>query len=580
MNNRYFIKQENFFRIPGVPIVYWGSESFYKAYDFKPLGEIGKAKSGLQTGNNDLYLKFWQEVSYEKIAFKMKSKQDYLSSHKKWVPQIKGGKYRKWYGNFDYVVNWENDGYEIRNCSGCRLNAMGNDDLFFIEGLTWSHTTSNVFGARYLPLGFLFNVEAPTYFIKEDNEYYVLGFLNSCVAQLYLNVNSTMHYLVGNIMALPLMYSNKYKNDIDCLVAENIDICKIDWDNFEMSWDFKEHPFVKWSKELWDATSIGATMMHYYNEHIEVCCPLELCYMLWQGECNDRFNKLKANEEELNRIFIGIYGLQEELTPEVIDKDVTVYSANLQDDMKSFISYLVGIIMGRYSLDYEGIAYAGGEWDDSRYKSYIPDDDGIVPIYPFVGMEIGLTAQICNLVKQIFGEDCYRTNMEYIAQALGKKNTESAEETLNRYLNNDFYTDHLKHYKKCPIYWMMSSGSEGGFKCLIYMHRYNEDTLARTNTMYYLPDSTRLKNELDETLVALTTASGKDKIALEKKRQILAARYNEALEYGQILDYMANKYISIDLDDGVKVNYEKFQNIEITTDNGTKVRKDLLIPLK
>ncbi len=303
-------------------------------------------------------------------------------------------------------------------------------------------------------------------------------------------------------------------------------------------------------------------------------------YKAWEQECRERFNKLKANEEELNRIFIEIYGLQDELTPEVEDKDVTVRLADKERDIKSLISYLIGIIMGRYSLDVEGLAYAGGEWDSGKYVTYQPDDDGIVPIYTDLGMQDGTDTRIIELVKQVYGADTYRENIDFIAEALGKKNSESSEETLNRYLNDGFYADHLKIYQKRPIYWMFSSGKNSGFKCLIYMHRYNSDTLARINGKYFLPESTRLKNELDELLATIESSEGRDRIRLEKERQKLADKYREAIEYGQVLDHMANKYIEIDLDDGVKVNYAKFQGIELVSDSGTKVKKDLLIPIK
>lgn len=239
----YEADQSNFSKIPGSPVAYWASENFTNAYQSKTIAEYGFARSGLQTGDNNRFLRFWQELSFSRIAFGMKSKSEYLISRKKWTPQIKGGEYRKWYGNFDYVVNWENDGLEIRKCDGCRLNAMGNDDLFFRAGITWSHTTSSVYGARYLPGGCLFNVEAPTLFVNRENEYYILAFLNSCVAQLYLNaINSTIHYLVGNISALPVVYRDN--SNIDDLVDTNIKQSKKDWDSYETSWDFKRNPLV------------------------------------------------------------------------------------------------------------------------------------------------------------------------------------------------------------------------------------------------------------------------------------------------------------------------------------------------
>lgn len=303
-------------------------------------------------------------------------------------------------------------------------------------------------------------------------------------------------------------------------------------------------------------------------------------YKEWELECQERFDKLKANEEELNRIFIEIYGLQDELTPEVADKDVTVRLAELNREIKSLISYMIGLVFGRYSLDVDGLAYAGGEWDDTKYITYQPDADGIVPIYSKLGMQDALTERIISIIKLVYGEDTYRQNIDFIADALGKKQNESSEETLNRYICDDFYAEHVKMYPKRPIYWMFSSGKYSGFKCLIYMHRYNEDTLARINAKYFLPESTRLKNELEEMVAAINNADGRDKIRLEKERIKIANAYNEAIEYGQVLDNMANKYISIDLDDGVKVNYAKFQGIELVSDSGTKIKKDLLVPIK
>ncbi len=303
-------------------------------------------------------------------------------------------------------------------------------------------------------------------------------------------------------------------------------------------------------------------------------------YKAWEEECKQRFDTLKANEEELNRIFIEIYGLQDELTPEVADKDITVRLADLNREIKSLISYMIGLVFGRYSLDVEGIAYAGGEWDSSKYVTYQPDADGIVPVYSKLGMQDSMTEKVIAIIKQVYGDDTYRQNIDFIADALGKKQNESSEETLNRYICEDFYNDHLKIYQKRPIYWLFSSGKYSGFKCLIYMHRYNEDTLARINAKYFLPESTRLKNELEEMITAVNEAEGRDMIRLEKERVRLANAYNEAIEYGQVLDNMANRYIQIDLDDGVKTNYAKFQGIELVSDSGTKIKKDLLVPIK
>lgn len=303
-------------------------------------------------------------------------------------------------------------------------------------------------------------------------------------------------------------------------------------------------------------------------------------YKQWEQECQERFNTLKSNEEELNKIFIDIYGLQDELSPEVEDKDVSVHLADLQREIKSLISYLIGIEMGRYSLDVEGLAYAGGEWNPMKYVTYQPDNDGIIPVYTQLGMQDGLTARIIKLIKHVYGEDTYRENIDFIAEALGKNTNESSEETLNRYLNDGFYADHLKTYQKRPIYWMFSSGKSGAFKCLIYIHRYNEDTLARINSKYFLNESARINAEVEDVRIQLETAEGREKLRLDKLYKVLTTKQKEMIEYGQVLDHMANRYIVLDLDDGVKVNYAKFQGIKIVNDNGAKVKKDLLVPIK
>ncbi len=303
-------------------------------------------------------------------------------------------------------------------------------------------------------------------------------------------------------------------------------------------------------------------------------------YKEWEEECRNRFDTLKKNEEELNRIFIDIYGLQDELTPEEDDKDVTVRLADKGREIRSLISYLIGIEMGRYSLDVEGLAYAGGEWNPLNYVFYQPDDDGIVPVYSQLGMEDGLATKIINLIKQIYGEDTYRENIDFIAEALGKNSNESSEETLNRYLNDGFYLDHLKIYQKRPIYWMFSSGKNNAFKCLIYLHRYTKDTLAIINSKYFLNESARLNAEVEDTRLQLESADGREKLRLDKQYKNLLAKQKEMIEYGQVLDHMANQYIPLDLDDGVKVNYAKFQGIEVVNDNGVKIKKDLLVPIK
>lgn len=584
-DKQFFVSQDIFSSIPGNPIAYWLSKQVVKNFEtMKTIGDYGNGRIGLVTGDTGRFIRFWHEVSIARVGFGMKDNNEAIESKKRWFPIHNGGEYRKWYGNLDSVVNWENDGYEMKfdNYMGKRVRSHNyNGEYAFQRALSWTTISTGDFCCRYAENGFIFDTAGPFFVANKASDLLcIMAFLETKVASMYLKVlNPTINYPPGYIQAVPFD-DVCISDEINNLAEENVEISKQDWNSFEMSWGFEEHPLVRWSKGLWDATAIGAAMQYYYGNHPKVSSPVELCFMLWQGESKERFDKLKANEEIINQIFINLYGLRDELTPEIDDKDITVRLADRSRDIRSFISYLVGLAMGRYSLDTSGLAYAGGEWDESKYVSYHPDDDGIIPIYNGIGMEDGLTTILINLIKIIYGEDTYRQNIDYIADALGKNNNESSEETLNRYLNDGFYADHLKIYQKRPIYWLFTSGKKAGFKCLIYMHRYNEDTLARINAKYFLPESTRKKNELEELNGRIAHAEGRDKLRLEKERQTLAAAYNEAIEYGQVLDHMANQYISIDLDDGVKVNYAKFQSVEIVTDGGSKVKKDLLAPLK
>lgn len=573
------VSTDNFSKIPGSPVAYWVSENFISAYHQKIISDYGFARSGLQTGNNDLFLKFWQEVDINNIAFGMHDKNEYLASRKKWTPQIKGGDFRKWYGNFGYVVNWENDGADIRKCNGCRLNAMGNTELFFQSGITWSHTTSSIYGARYLPYGHLFNVEAPTLFLADKKkEMYFLAFLNSCVAQLYLNaINATMHYLVGNISALPIIYQ-KNKN-IDILANTNVSLSRTDWDSYEISWDFQHHPLLR------KVTTIAEA------------------FDQWQAECDGRFNQLKANEEELNRIFIDIYGLQEELTPEVEDKDVTVRKADLGRDIRSFISYAVGCMFGRYSLDVDGLAYAGGNYD-SKYcrwirqfgdkateeidengnlihggwagctlweydgvrkdgkwipASFAPDTDNIIPICDDEYFEDDIVGLFVKFVKTVYGEDTLDENLKFIADALGGKG--QPKDVIRNYFLNGFYADHCKTYQKRPIYWLFDSGKKNGFKALIYMHRYQPDTIARIRTDYVHEQQARYRTAIADLEQRIANASTSERVKLNKKLKALNDQAAEIHTYEEKIHHLADQMISIDLDDGVKKNYEIFKDV-------------------
>lgn len=549
-------KQDNFSKIPGSPIAYWVKK--INIFDFEKLGSIYKSGGRNKTHNNEIYVRKWWEIS----------------NKAKWAPYANGGEYRKWYGNHFDVVDWSESAKRNYASHGGLYNPI----FWGKEGICWNLITITKNGFRIKIANFHFSSGSPTIISNNKKQDYLrLGFLNTRIAEKLINIiNPTINTTVGDIMTLPYKCPKENENRIFEIVAQNIKYSQSDWDSFETSWDFQRHPLTIFnSKYAATVETIVNDIKDIHEVHL-----LQVQFHLWKRECEQRFNQLKSNEEELNRLFIEIYGLQDELAPDVEDKDVTVRLADKERDVKSLISYLIGVIMGRYSLDTPGLAYAGGDWDATKYVTYRPDDDGIVPIYTHIGMEDGLDARIIELIKKIYGEESYHENIDFIAEALGKAKNESSEETLNRYLNDGFYADHLKIYQKRPIYWLFSSGKYGGFKCLIYMHRYTEDTLARINGRYFLPESTRLKSELEELQTRLASAEGRDAIRMEKERQKLSATYHEAIEYGQVLDHVANQYIAIDLDDGVKVNYAKFQGVELVTDSGMKVKKDLLSPIK
>ncbi|MBP0983335.1 MAG: BREX-1 system adenine-specific DNA-methyltransferase PglX [Oscillospiraceae bacterium] len=537
--------QDNFSKIPGAPVAYWVSEKFIDIFENPSLADLAYPKTGFTTGNNDDFLRLWFEVDNVKIQ-------------KKWFYLNKGGEYRKWYGNNEYVVDWENNGMRIKQNKGSTIR---NPDFYFREGITWSKISSYKFSGRYSSQSHIFDAVGLTCFVDgRISLNFVLAYFCSNVATEILKIlNPTLSFTTGAIANLPIANYRKYENEIDKLVPENIELSKSDWDSFETSWDFTEHPLVRLSKDLWDATATGAAMQAYYGEHIKVSCPVELCYMLWQGECNRRFNQLKSNEEELNRIFIDIYGLQDELTPEVEEKDVTVRRADLTRDIKSLISYAVGCMFGRYSLDVDGLAYAGGEWDDSKYRTFIPDDDNCIPITDEEYFKDDIVVRFVEFIRTVYGADTIEQNLNYIADALGTKGNTSRERIRNYFLG-DFIKDHIKTYQKRPIYWLFDSGKQNGFKALVYMHRWNADTTGNVRVEYLHKLQRMYENEIRQAQdVVDDGGSAREVSAAQKRIEKLTKQLKETRDYDEKIAHLAVSRIDIDLDDGVKVNYEKVQ---------------------
>lgn len=562
-NYFFSINQSEFSNIPSEPFAFWANDTIISAFKTSgSLGDVALARNGMKTGDNDTFLRLWYEVASTKLKTDCKNYKDAETSKAKWFPYNKGGEFRKWYGNNDYVVNWENLGDRIFN----HAKADGRHvqdyplELKFVPTLSWSLITSAKPAFRYKE-GNLSDIAGMSLFTDRDSIIRYLGLLNSCVALDVLQMLApTINFQAGDIARIPVIKSMNDNKRIPELVEDNVSLSKIDWDAFETSWDFDMHPFIK--ADRLNATNGGAfavANVAHYEEGLEASCPIEASFFMWKGECNARFQQLKENEEELNRIFIDIYGLQDELAPEVEDKDVTVRLADLQRDIRSFMSYAVGCMFGRYSLDVPGLAYAGGEWDASKYKTYQADSDAIIPICDDEYFEDDIVGRFIKFVEVVYGKDTLEDNLKFIADALGGNGT--SREVIRNYFLNDFYADHVKIYQKRPIYWLFDSGKKNGFKCLIYMHRYQSDTIARIRTDYVHEQQARYKTAIEEIEKRIETVSQSDKIKLTKKLNTLKAQDEELHAYEEKIHHLADQMISIDLDDGVKDNYALFKDV-------------------
>ena len=544
----YHTDQSNFDKIPGSPIAYWASENLIK--DFKkgtPLGKLVDAKQGLATADNKRFLRQWFEVGIDNISFDSHSIKDSVESGKKWFPYNKGGSYRKWYGNYDYVVNWQNDGYEIKHFAwpnGKQRSVVRNSQVYFKEAVTWSDVNSGTFSLRYRSKGSVHDVKGMSAFSKDNNLLFkILALLNAKIGNyVFKMINPTISLQIGNFVNFPFI---NYKNEsLIELVKSNIKLSKQDWDAFETSWDFQKSPLL---------TQNASSLHQAYNN--------------WFNEALTRFTQLKSNEEELNRIFINLYGLQDELTPEEDDKEVSVRKADQVRDIKAFLSYFIGCVFGRYSLDQDGLVYAGGDWDDSKYTTFKPNKENIILLTDrqYFDDDRDIIVRLKEFLTKTFDPETLTENMDFIAQTLEPKKFErgtSAEDIIRTYFLNDFYKDHAKIYQKRPIYWEFNSGKNKGFKALMYLHRYNTEQLPMVR--HYLHELQPAMNDLIEVdqnlLDQETTASAKSKY--RKTIATLNKQMNEIMKYDQILDHLSQSPVDLDLDDGVLVNHDKLQQGE------------------
>ena len=588
--NRYTAQQSNFSKIPGSPVAYWVSKKIANLFTYPLSDTVIALREGIHTGKNEMFLREWFEVSYNLIVFNASGFDD-VDRQGRWVPYSKGGTARKWYGNNELVIGFD-DIYR-RKMSTMPGHVRPSQKLYFKEGATWSALSSGFFALRMQPAGHLFDSKGQVAIGEKYKE--IMGLFNTKVYQQLADIlMPTLDYKCGDVKKLPYCHVNnpRFSN----LVNKNIFLGRSDWDSYEISWDFKQHPLVRGTARLADA------------------------YTAWKSECEERFQQLKTNEEELNRIFIDIYGLQDELTPEVADKDVTVhrifdtkedvpksmqgsnYVRTKRDEIVSLLSYAVGCIFGRYSLDKQGLVFAGGDfdsvywkfkgqaalneqgdpieggyagislanyhyprfhnaenWEDATLLSYEPDVDGVIPITDEEYLEDDIVSRLCDWLKAVYGSDTLEENLDFIAGALSGKGN-SSREIIRNYFLKDFFKDHCKTYQKRPIYWLFDSGKQNGFKALIYLHRYTPDTIGNLRVDYlhkmqrvYESEINRMQDMIDHSTNAREVA------ASTKRKEKLQKQLKECRDYDEMIAHLALSRIELDLDDGVKVNYEKIQ---------------------
>ena len=571
--NQYRVGQISFSKIPGVPVAYWISPEVLKLFDERTVGSIADAKSGMTTTDNTRFLRLWEEVNCQKIGFGYGNIADTQDMKYKWFPFCKGGDFRRWAGNESFVVNWFNNGEEIRIAAeGATGGRLVNIDCALRECLVWTKISSANISLRMKKQGIFFSDAAPGVFANRETLYYLLALLNTKYANEIIKlINPTLNFVPGAVSSVPVKKDEKNKGKIIEIAEGNVQLSEQDWDSFETSWDFKKHPLLQNVSTIVEA------------------------FKQWQAECDDRFSKLKANEEELNRIFIDIYGLQDELTPEVEDKDVTVRKADLQRDIKSLLSYAVGCMFGRYSTYKDGLLFAGEPYSLQTFvdkmndrpgtisaeelqrayrnegvvvdEMFFPDEDNVIPITDEEYLDDDIVSHLCAWLKAVYGADTLEVNLDYIAKALGNKGSTSRE-IIRNYFLNDFFKDHCQTYSvtgsgKRPIYWLFDSGKQNGFKALVYLHRYTPDTIGNLRIDYlhkmqrvYESEINRMQDMMDHSNNAREVATA------SKRKDKLAKQLKECREYDEKISHLALSRIELDLDDGVKVNYRKLQTAQ------------------
>lgn len=541
----YYAKATDFAKIPGSAIAYWVGRKILEAFEtFEPLENIAEPRQGLATANNDRFLRLWFEVQLQNVGFNLDSRQDAAKSKNKWFSYNKGGEFRKWYGNQEFLVNWEKDGLEIRNFGtddgGKQRSRPQNTDKYFKPGITWSFVSSSYFGVRYSSKGFIFDVGGSSLFADEDTLIWLTSLLCSKVIFTFMTVmNPTLNFQVGNVASIPVI-NFKPHTLASGIAQKTISISRKEWDNFEFSWDFQTHPLLR-------------------DKNIH---QLAQAFETWKNKSDEAFQQLKQLEEQNNRYWIDAYGLQDELTPEVPNDQITIRRADLSRDICSLISYAVGCMMGRYSLDKPGLIHAGQPFDPSQHQTFPADSDAILPITDQAYFDDDIVSRIVEFIRTAYGESHLKENLDFIANALTLRTGESAQDRIRRYFLTEFISDHIQTYKKRPIYWLFTSGKTRAFSALVYLHRYTPNTVAQLRTDYVLELQRKLAGECDRTQKQLDTATNSTaKKTIQKRLKTLRDQDKELADYQAKLQTVADRRIQLDLDDGVAYNYTRFKGL-------------------
>ena len=549
------LSASSFHKIPGSPIAYWASKRFLEIFEeATPLGDISPCLHGLTSSDNDRFLRFWYEVQIDNIAFGVTDTKAASNFIEKWFPHNKGGVFRKWFGNNDYVVNWKNNGSEMKSIRP--VSTIRNEASYFKKGIEWSRINASFFGVRFSESGSIYDANACWIASPPDMEL-ILGFLVSKIAVHILGfVNPTPTFQAGNIASLPILVgrTETIKTRVVALVLEAISIAHSDWDSFETSSDFSHFP---WLTDPLKSNTTGQSWKH------------------WESHLDNQIERMRHLETENNRLWIEAYGLQDELDPNVPEDQITLARPNAEKDVKRLISYAIGCMMGRYSLDEPGLIYSHSGnigFDHTRYQTFQADDDCILPITDIEWFPDDVTICFVQFIKTVWTTDTLEENLKFIANSLTGKQVTDSRETIRKYLSSNFFKDHVQTYKNRPIYWLFSSGKQKAFECLVYLHRYNDATLSRMRSEYVIPLQGKINGRIHLFEKELSEASRGSGTKIRKELETLKKKQSELVSFDDKLHHYADMRISLDLDDGVKVNYGKFGDLlaEVTKVTGSK----------